>query len=101
MKTIVWDASSLDPLKGITFRGYTITELKKLLPKARYGEEPLPEAVYWLLLTGYLPSKEEYSNFAAELQSRSHMHEDDLKFIENLPKFHHPMTMLSLAILYF
>jgi indole-3-glycerol phosphate synthase/phosphoribosylanthranilate isomerase len=41
-----------------------------------------------LLFNGkeHLPSKEEYSNFAAELQSRSHMHEDDLKFIENLPK---------------
>uniref|UniRef100_A0A915E9Z0 Citrate synthase n=1 Tax=Ditylenchus dipsaci TaxID=166011 RepID=A0A915E9Z0_9BILA len=43
--------SVLDPEEGIRFRGYTISECQKLLQK------PLPEAIWWLLTTGDIPSK--------------------------------------------
>uniref|UniRef100_A0A915EQD4 Citrate synthase n=1 Tax=Ditylenchus dipsaci TaxID=166011 RepID=A0A915EQD4_9BILA len=46
------ETSVLDPEEGIRFRGYTISECQKLLPK------PLPEAIWWLLTTGDIPSKE-------------------------------------------
>eukprot|EP01015_Nassula_variabilis_P006545 TRINITY_DN1499_c0_g1_i4.p1 TRINITY_DN1499_c0_g1~~TRINITY_DN1499_c0_g1_i4.p1 ORF type:complete len:342 (+),score=53.94 TRINITY_DN1499_c0_g1_i4:67-1092(+) len=36
-----------------------------------------------------------------ELQHRAHMSEQDRNFIQSLPEFHHPMTSLAMAILYF
>ena len=38
--------SVLDSEEGIRFRGKTIPECQKLLPKAPGGEEPLPEGPY-------------------------------------------------------
>lgn len=29
----------------------------QLLPKANGGEEPLPEGIFWLLMTGEIPTK--------------------------------------------
>jgi citrate synthase len=31
----------------------------QLLPKAPGGDEPLPEATFWLLLTGEIPTAEQ------------------------------------------
>ena len=45
--------------QGIRFRGYSIPECQKLLPKAPGGEEPLPEGLFWLLVTGQVPSEEQ------------------------------------------
>ncbi len=46
-------------MQGIRFRGYTIPELQKLLPKAKANGEPLPEGLLWLLLTGEIPTAEQ------------------------------------------
>uniref|UniRef100_A0A3Q4GEH8 Citrate synthase n=1 Tax=Neolamprologus brichardi TaxID=32507 RepID=A0A3Q4GEH8_NEOBR len=46
---------------GIRFRGYSIPECQKLLPKAPGGEEPLPEGLFWLLVTGQIPTEEQVS----------------------------------------
>ena len=35
-----------------------ITELQEKLPTGR-GKEPLPEALFWLMLTGEVPTEEE------------------------------------------
>lgn len=43
MKGMVTETSVLDPEEGIRFRGYSIPECQKLLPKAKGGEEPIPE----------------------------------------------------------
>ena len=37
-----WEGSSLDPIKGITFRGYSIPEFQKMAQKSKDGTEPLP-----------------------------------------------------------
>lgn len=47
--------------QGIRFRGYSIPECQKLLPKAPGGEEPLPEGLFWLLVTGQVPTEEQVS----------------------------------------
>ncbi len=57
IKALVCETSVLDPDEGIRFRGYTIPECQKLLPKAKGGEEPLPEGLFWLLLTGNIPTE--------------------------------------------
>ena len=41
----------LDENEGIRFRGRTIPECQQELPKAPGGGEPLPEGLFWLLLT--------------------------------------------------
>jgi citrate synthase len=48
---LVWEGSVLDAEEGIRFRGKTIPECQKELPKAPGGAEPLPEGLFWLLLT--------------------------------------------------
>lgn len=46
IKSMVWEPSALDPEEGIRFRGYSITELSKLLPSAEGDEQPLPEGLF-------------------------------------------------------
>ena len=55
IKGLVWEGSVLDPIEGIRFRGRTIPDIQKELPKGPGGSEPLPEALFWLLLTGEVP----------------------------------------------
>ena len=62
----MWLTSVLSPLlswrvQGIRFRGYSIPECQDLLPKAPGGQEPLPEGLFWLLVTGQVPTEEQVS----------------------------------------
>ena len=59
MKGLVTETSVLDPEEGIRFRGLSIPECQKVLPKAPGGEEPLPEGLFWLLMTGDVPTQEQ------------------------------------------
>ena len=47
---MVSETSKLDADEGIRFRGYSIPELRELLPKAPGGNEPLPEGIFYLML---------------------------------------------------
>ena len=51
------ETSVLDPEEGIEFRNYSIPQCQKLLPKAKGGEEPLPEGLFWLLCTSQIPTE--------------------------------------------
>ena len=53
---MLYDGSALDPISGITFRGHSIPEFCSKAQKAAGGVEPLPEAMFYLLLTGRYPS---------------------------------------------
>ncbi|XP_035765155.1 citrate synthase, mitochondrial [Neolamprologus brichardi] len=57
---------------GIRFRGYSIPECQKLLPKAPGGEEPLPEGLFWLLVTGQIPTEEQVSRCKKLLSCSDH-----------------------------
>lgn len=57
IKGLVCETSVLDSNEGIRFRGYSIPECQKLLPKVDGGKEPLPEGLFWLLVTGDVPTK--------------------------------------------
>jgi len=54
---IIWETSVLDKNEGIRFRGFTLPECQKMLPKAAGGNEPLPEGLFWLLCTGKIPTE--------------------------------------------
>ena len=45
-KVLVTDISYVDPNEGIRYRGYTIPEMMKLLPKASGSEYPLAGGLY-------------------------------------------------------
>jgi len=83
IKGLVTETSVLDPDEGIRFRGYSIPECQKLLPKAPGGEEPLPEGLFWLLATGDVPSEAQVSWKLIFLQKSSLMSET----IDNIDAF--------------
>lgn len=88
----------MDPMEGIRFRGRTIPECQKELPKAPGGSEPLPEALFWLLLTGEVPSAAQTAALSEELAARSALplHVEDL--IDRSPSHLHPMAQLAIAV---
>jgi citrate synthase len=54
---MVYETSKLHHINGITYRGKDLFEVKEKGPKAKGGEEPIPEGVLWLLLTGEFPNE--------------------------------------------
>ena len=96
---MLYDCSLLDAHEGIRFRGRTIPDLVENLPKAQNGTEPLPEGVYWLLLTGNYPTESELKEFQADLRSREAIPQRTIDLIKGLSRDTHPMTMLSMALL--
>jgi citrate synthase len=99
VKCMVWETSALDPIEGIRFRGFTIPELRDKLPKAPGGAEPLPEGIFYLLLTGDLPTNDDVNEITKEWQKRSALPGYLLDTLKSLPKDMHPMTQFSLGIL--
>src|SRR4030065_2415180 len=99
VKCMVWETSALDPIEGIRFRGVTLPELREKLPKAPGGEEPLPEGIFYLLLTGELPTAADVAEITNEWRKRSALPGYLLDTLNSLPKAMHPMTQFSLAIL--
>jgi len=96
---LVTETSLLDSNEGIRFRGYSIPELKDKLPKAKGGNEPLPEALFHLMLLGELPSAEDAELITSTLQRRSHVPNYVFDTIEALPVTSHPMTMFVVGIM--
>ena len=96
---LVSETSLLDAQEGIRFRGYSIPELQKKLPKANGGTEPLPEGLFHLMLLGELPSEDDVHEITANWQRRSHVPNHVFAAIEALPKDSHPMTQFVIAIM--
>lgn len=98
IKGLVWEGSVLDPEEGIRFRGLTIPDIQRELPKAANSDEPLPEALFWLLLTGEIPTEAQVKAFSADLASRSELPEHVSTLLDSLPKDLHPMAQFSIAV---
>ena len=99
VKCMVTETSALDPYEGIRFRGFNIPQLREKLPKAPGGEEPLPEGIFYLLLTGELPTEEDVKEITKEWQQRSALPDYLINTLKAIPKDTHPMTQFSLGIL--
>lgn len=96
IKTMVWEPSELDPQEGIRFRGYSIPELRKLLPKG--DKEPRPEGLFWLMLVGEIPTDEEVNWVTQEWKKRSEVPQHVFQLLDVLPKDTHPMTQFTIAV---
>lgn len=98
IKGLVCETSVLDPDEGIRFRGLSIPECQKVLPKAPGGAEPLPEGLFWLLITGDVPSKEQVAYLSKEWANRAALPGHVVTMLNNFPSTLHPMSQLSAAV---
>ncbi len=89
VKGMVTDTSVVEPDHGLFIRGIPIMELR----------ERLPEEIFWLLLTGELPSADELALFQKELKEHGEVPAYVWKVLKAMPKTSHPMAMLDTAIL--
>ena len=96
---MVYETSLLDANEGIRFRGFTIPELQEKLPKAKGGQEPLPEGLFYLLLTGELPTEADVRELSADWQKRSTLPSHVKTTVDALPKDSHPMTQFITGIM--
>lgn len=96
---LVTETSLLDAHEGIRFRGYSIPDLQKKLPKAPGGSEPLPEGLFYLMLIGELPTEEDVAYLSSVWQRRSHVPNHVFDVIDALPLTTHPMTMFVSGIM--
>ena len=95
---MVWEGSVLDPNEGIRFHGRTISECQDILPKGTSGTEMLPEAMFWLLLTGQIPSTSQIRSFSRELAEKSSLPKFVEDMLDNFPRDLHPMTQFACAV---
>lgn len=116
LPALIWDGSVLDAgqslvvdcltnilifsyeEEGIRFRGKTIPECQALLPKAPGGSEPLPEGLFWLLLTGEVPTTEQVQSLSVDWAARAALPEFVEELLDRCPTTLHPMSQFSLAV---
>lgn len=98
LKAMVWEGSVLDANEGIRFHGRTIKECQQALPKGTSGTEMLPEAMFWLLLTGQVPSVAQVRVFSRELAEQAAIPAFVSKMLDDFPRDLHPMTQFAMAV---
>ncbi|RYP43988.1 hypothetical protein DL768_009500 [Monosporascus sp. mg162] len=59
-------AINVDSEEDIRFRGKKIPECQELLSETVGGKEPLPEGLFWLLLTGEVPTEQQVHDLSTE-----------------------------------
>jgi citrate synthase len=98
IKMMLWETSQLDPQKGIRFRGFSIPEVKEKLPSGPQGE-PKPEGLFWLMLTGDIPTEEEVNELTREWHRRAEVPAQVFTTLDSLPADTHPMTQFTIGIM--
>lgn len=99
IKSLVTDISYLDPNEGIRYRGFTLPEVFEKLPKPKNAEMPYVEGLFYLLLTGDVPTENEVLDVVDEFRKRRIVPRYIYEVIDALPCCSHPMTIFSAAIL--
>lgn len=89
VKGLVCDTSEVPPDKGLIIRGY---ELKTITDK-------IPEEIFFLLLTGQLPTAAELKDLQSEIKSKEVVPAYVWSVIDSMPTDSHPMTMFNTAVL--
>jgi citrate synthase len=89
VRALICDTSEVDQDSGLIVRGRPIADLT----------EKLPEEIFFLLLTGELPDKDELESLQEELRTRGKVPDYVWKVLEAMPSDSHPMAMFNTAIL--
>jgi citrate synthase len=99
IKALVTDISYVDPQEGIRFRGFTIPEVLKQLPKPSPSAMPWVGGLYYLLLVGEIPTKAEALEVEEDWKARSQIPEHIFEVLNAMPPDTHPMMLFSQAVL--
>jgi citrate synthase len=100
MLALICETSKLDPDEGIRFRGYSIPELQEKLPKyPGGGREPLPEAIFYLMLMNEIPTDDDVRRLSNNWTRRSTVPPHVFKAVDSLPMSAHPMTQFTVGIM--
>ena len=89
IKSLSCDTSVVPDDQGLIIRNYFLKDLT----------EYLPEEIFYLLLTGELPTPTELTEFQTELKSRKNVPNYVWDVLKAMPSDSHPMAMLSAALL--
>ncbi len=99
IKSMLWETSELDAFEGIRFRGYSIPQLREILPKRKDGgKEPLPEGLFWLMLADEVPTSEQVEWLSDEWEKRANIPQNTLDVLNALSDDTHPMTQFIIGI---
>jgi len=98
VKGLVTETSAVDPQEGIRFRGYSIPEIREKLPTATGGKQPLPEGLFYLLLTGEIPTSDQVAEITAAWRAEETLPGHVGATLDALPADTHPMTQFSIGI---
>ena len=99
IKSLVTDISYLDPYEGIRYRGYTLPEVFEKLPKPPGAEMPYVEGLFYLLLTGDIPTQKEVDAVIYDSVNRRQLPRYVYEVIDAFPNQSHPMVILSAAVM--
>lgn len=89
VRGLVCDTSLVPADKGLIIRGIPLKDLF----------EKWPEEIFWLLVTGELPTEDEMKDLQAEYKKYAGVPDYVWKVLEAMPEDAHPMCMLDTAIL--
>ena len=89
IKAFVCDTSSVSADKGLIIRGIPLLEITHILP----------EEVFFLLLTGRLPSKDELADLKKDFSSHLEVPDYVWRVLSEMPDDAHPMTLFNTGIL--
>ncbi|MBN1305217.1 MAG: citrate (Si)-synthase [Anaerolineales bacterium] len=99
VRSLVTDISFVDPAEGIRLRGLTVPQTIDFLPTSDQGTMPYVGGLYYLLLTGEIPSKEQAEEIELEWCKRSDIPPYIFQMLRDIPRDTHPMVMFSQAVL--
>jgi len=89
IKGLICDTSSVSPEKGLIVRGKPLLDIKHILP----------EEVFFLLISGEMPSKEDLEDLQNQISQNNTVPEHVWDVLRAMPTDSHPMTMLDISIL--
>ena len=89
IKAFVCDTSSVSADKGLIIRGIPLLEITHILP----------EEVFFLLLTGRLPNKDELAGLKNDFSSHLEVPDYVWRVLSEMPDDAHPMTLFNTGIL--
>ncbi|EDW80508.1 uncharacterized protein Dwil_GK11572 [Drosophila willistoni] len=95
---LMCDTSYVDPNKGIFYRGMTLKDVVKDLPRVQEGsKEGTPEGAFWLLTTGKMPNKGQAEGLTKEWNKRGNVPRYCQRLLDSMDQRIHPMAQLCAA----
>jgi len=98
IKALLTDISYVDPAEGIRFRGLSIPEVLRLLPRRSGDEIPLVGGLYYLLMVGEVPTLDQALAVETEWARRAEMPEYVHCILQEMPSDTHPMILFAQAV---